>query len=126
MAYRSSVTELAEDAFARLVERSIDAIPPPFAERLGSVAIVIEAEPTPGQLARAGASGLFGLYEGVPRTAYGASGAGYASKITIFRGPLQRAFRDPERLAAAVDDTVLHEVAHHLGISDARLRELRR
>jgi len=126
MAYRSSVTELAEDAFARLVERSIDAIPAPFAERLGSVAIVIEAEPTPGQLGRAGAVGLFGLYEGVPRTAYGASGAAYASKITIFRGPLQRAFRDPQRLAAAVDDTVFHEVAHHFGISDARLRELRR
>jgi len=90
MAYRSSVTELAEDAFARLVERSIDAIPAPFAERLGSVAIVIEAEPTPGQLGRAGAVGLFGLYEGVPRTAYGADHATIPSKITLFRGPLLR------------------------------------
>ncbi|HLA15386.1 MAG TPA: metallopeptidase family protein [Candidatus Limnocylindrales bacterium] len=115
-----------DDAFAALVERAIAVIPSPFSERLGSVAIVIETEPSPGQLARVGAKGLFGLYEGVPRTAYGASGAAHASKITIFRGPLERAFRDPQRLADAVDDTVLHEIAHHFGISDARLRELRR
>ena len=46
------------------------------------------------------------------------------SKITIFRGPLVRANRTPERLAAAVADTVYHEIAHHFGISDARLHEL--
>jgi len=46
------------------------------------------------------------------------------NKITIFRGPLVRANPTPERLAAAVADTVYHEIAHHLGISDARLREL--
>ena len=47
------------------------------------------------------------------------------SKITIFRGPLTRANRTPERLAAAVTDTVYHEIAHHFGISDARLHELK-
>jgi predicted Zn-dependent protease with MMP-like domain len=125
MPYRSTVTDPGEDAFVALVERVLASIPPPFVERLDSVAVVIESEPTPAQLARARAGGLFGLYEGVPRTAYGADGAAFASKITIFRGPLERAFRDPERLALAVEDTVLHEVAHHLGISDARLRELR-
>jgi predicted Zn-dependent protease with MMP-like domain len=60
----------------------------------------------------------------VPRTAWSADGAPVASKITIFRGPLIRANRTPERLAAAVAETVYHEVAHHLGISDARLHEL--
>jgi predicted Zn-dependent protease with MMP-like domain len=49
-----------------------------------------------------------------------------ASKITLFRGPLMRANPSPERLAVAVAETVYHEVAHHLGISDARLRELAR
>jgi predicted Zn-dependent protease with MMP-like domain len=62
----------------------------------------------------------------VPRTHWGADGAAVASKITIFRGPLSRAHRTPQSLAAGVVDTVHHEIAHHFGIDDARLRELRR
>ncbi|HSS36474.1 MAG TPA: metallopeptidase family protein, partial [Patescibacteria group bacterium] len=65
-----------------------------------------------------------GLYQGVPRTAFGADAAPIPSKITIFRGPLVRSSRDPDALVAAVEDTVLHEIAHHFGISDERLREL--
>jgi predicted Zn-dependent protease with MMP-like domain len=108
-----------------LVIDALDRLPAPYRERLGSVAIVIEDEPTPAQLASVGAHGLFGLYEGVPRTVYGADGAQLPSKITIFRGPLLRAYRSAEGLAAGVAETVYHEVAHHFGISDARLRELR-
>ena len=55
---------------------------------------------------------------------WAAEAAPIPSKITIFRGPLVRANRTPERLAAAVTDTVYHEIAHHFGISDARLHEL--
>lgn len=109
-----------------LVIDALDALPPAFRDRLGSVAIVVEDEATPAQLAAVRAHGLFGLYQGVPRTAFGADGAAFPSKITIFRGPLVRAHRTPERLAAAVADTVYHEIAHHFGISDARLHELRR
>jgi predicted Zn-dependent protease with MMP-like domain len=108
-----------------LVVDALDRLPIEFRERLGTVAIVVEDEPTTAQLASAGARGLFGLYEGVPRTVYGADGAQFPSKITIFRGPLLRAHRTAEGLAAGVTETVVHEVAHHFGISDARLRELR-
>jgi len=90
------------------------------------VAIVVEDEATPAQLASVGAHGLFGLYQGVPRSAWGADGAAVPSKITLFRGPLERAYLDPERLRQAVIDTLHHEIAHHLGISDARLGELER
>jgi len=114
------------DAFELLVVAALDSLPEAFRERLGSVAIVIEDEPTPGQLASLGAWGLLGLYTGVPRTAYGAEDAAIANKITIFRGPHLRQFRDPETLAQGVAETVRHEVAHHFGISDARLEELAR
>ena len=77
-------------------------------------------------MASVNAHGLYGLYQGVPRTSYSADAAPTPSKITVFRGPLVRANRTPERLKAAVADTVYHEIAHHLGISDARLHELRR
>lgn len=115
-----------DDVLEAAVVDALDRLPEAFRAQLGSVAIVIEDEPTPGQLASVGARGLFGLYQGVPRTAWGATNAAIPSKITLFRGPLTRANRTPERLAAAVADTVYHEIAHHLGISDARLGELRR
>ena len=114
------------DPFGALVEDALGSLPEAFREQLGSVAIVVEDEPTRDQLGSVRAHGLYGLYQGVPRTAWGASGAPIPSKITIFRGPLERRHRDPERLATAVRDTVFHEVAHHFGISDERLHELSR
>ncbi len=118
--------EAREDLFGALVEAAIVALPAEFRDRLGSVAIVVEDEPTAEQLASARASGLFGLYQGVPRTAWGADAVSVPSKITIFRGPLERAHHDRRALAAAVQEVLFHEVAHHLGIDDERLRELAR
>jgi len=121
------VDEAAIDA---AVERGIDEglanLPSAFAERLGSVAIVVEDEPTAAQLASTGAQGLYGLYQGVPRTAFAAGGVPIPSKITLFRGPLARSHPNPDDLRAAVIDTLHHEIAHHFGISDQRLGELRR
>jgi predicted Zn-dependent protease with MMP-like domain len=120
------VADFQADAFGRLVDAAIEALPAEVRDRLDSVAIVVEDEPTSEQLASVRAGGLFGLYQGVPRTSWGADGASVASKITIFRGPLERANPDPASLAAAVEDVVHHEVAHHLGIDDRRLSELAR
>jgi predicted Zn-dependent protease with MMP-like domain len=112
--------------FDAVIDDAIDDLPLAFAEQLGSVAIVVEDEPTPDQLSSVGARGLFGLYQGVPRTRWGADAAPLASKITLFRGPLTRANRDPERLRVAIRETLHHEIAHHFGIDDDRLRELQR
>ena len=116
--------EPTETDIEDLVVDALDRLPSPFREQLGSVAIVVEEEATPAQLAAVGAHGLYGLYLGVPRTSWSADAAPLPSKITIFRGPLIRANRTPDRLTAAVRQTVYHEIAHHLGISDARLHEL--
>ena len=116
------VTELDIE---EMVVDAIEQLPAPFRDELGSVAIVVEDEATPEQLALVGAHGLYGLYQGVPRTRYAAESAATPSKITIFRGPLVRAARDREHLSSAITDTVNHEIAHHFGISDARLHELR-
>ena len=108
--------EVIEDVFERL--------PDAFRDQLGSVAIVVEDEATPEQLASVQAHGLYGLYQGVPRTRWGVDNVPVPSKITLFLGPLARANPTPDRLRAAIEDTLLHEIAHHLGIDDARLREL--
>ena len=115
-----------DDDIEEMVIDALERLPEPFRGQLGSVAIVIEIEATTAQLALVGAHGLYGLYQGIPRTRLSADGAPAPSKITIFRAPLVQANRTPERLAAAVADTVYHEIAHHFGISDERLHELKR
>jgi predicted Zn-dependent protease with MMP-like domain len=107
-----------------VIDDVLERLPEAFREQLGSVAIVVEDEATPDQLASVRAHGLYGLYQGVPRTRWGVDNVPVPSKITLFLGPLARANPTPDRLRAAIEDTLLHEIAHHLGIDDARLREL--
>jgi predicted Zn-dependent protease with MMP-like domain len=111
--------------FDAVIDRTLASLPDAFRDRLGSVAIVLEDEPTPAQLASVNARGLYGLYSGVPRTRFGVDNVPVPSKISLFRGPLVRASRSPGHLAMAIEETLLHEIAHHFGISDARLNELR-
>src|SRR5262245_53338437 len=89
--------------FDQAIDRTIKSLPDGFVERLGSVAIVVEDEPTPAQLASVGARGLYGLYQGVPRTRWGVDNAAVPSKITLFRGPLVRSSRSMSSLARAVE-----------------------
>jgi predicted Zn-dependent protease with MMP-like domain len=114
-------------SFERLVERALDGIPSPFREALAEVAIVIDDEPTAEQR-RDNDLGpeemLYGLYEGVPRTEYAADSVPIPNRITLFRLPLEEDFPDPEDIADEVRITVIHELAHHLGIDDDRLDEL--
>jgi predicted Zn-dependent protease with MMP-like domain len=112
--------------FGAVIDAALDALPAVFRDQLGSVAITVEDEPTPDQLASVGAYGLYGLYEGVPRTRWAADSAALPSRITLFSGPLSRANPDPVRLEQAIVETLYHEIAHHFGIDDARLLELHR
>ena len=103
------------------MQSALDSLPPDLRASMANVAIVIEDEPPAGQP-------LLGLYQGVPLTMRGSSyGAVAPDKITIFRGPLQRHFgADRNRLCDEIKHVVLHEIAHHFGITDERLRELGR
>src|SRR5262245_42522359 len=113
--------------FEDLVDEAIAAIPMPFAEALDEVAVVIDDEPTEEQLQGHDVDGgdtLYGLYDGVPRTAWGADWAPIPNRITLFRLPLEADFADPDELADEVWLTLVHELAHHLGIEEDRLHEL--
>ncbi len=115
------------DGFAALVDGAIAGIPSPFREALSEVAIVIDDWPTDDQLLDNGLTlddDLYGLYEGVPRTAFQADWLMVPNRITLFRMPLQEDFPDPDALADEVRITVIHELAHHMGIDDDRLDEL--
>ena len=113
--------------FEDLVEAALATIPMPFAAALDEVAIVIADEPTRDQLGSGDIDAdetLYGLYEGVPRTEWGADWVAEPNRITLFRLPLEADFADPDDLADEVWVTVVHELAHHLGIDDDRLHEL--
>lgn len=115
------------EPFEALVERALDDLPEQFGRLLADVAIVIEDVPTPEQSSLGGASTdgwLYGLYEGVPATEWGADYAALPNKISLFRLPLETDFPDPRELEEQVRITVIHELAHHAGIDDDRLHEL--
>ena len=115
------------DRFRRLVQQAIAEIPPPFAQRLAGVAIVIRREPNGGDREAAGVQrddeDLFGLYTGTPLTERHDYHMALPDRIVIFQGPHERAFAR-DALPAEVRRTVMHEVAHHFGIDDTRLEEL--
>jgi predicted Zn-dependent protease with MMP-like domain len=113
------------EEFERLVADALDSIPAELGVQMENVAVVVEDWPRPDQLTgRRGT--LLGLYEGIPLTRRGPmSYAGAVpDRITIFRGPLCARAADADTLARDVRVTVLHEVGHYFGMSDARLREL--
>ncbi|HEY3522620.1 MAG TPA: metallopeptidase family protein [Candidatus Limnocylindrales bacterium] len=113
--------------FEALVDHALATIPAPFRAALGEVAVVIEDEPSPEQLRDNGLEPdetLYGLYEGTPTTAWGAGWVPAPNKITLYRLPLEEDFPDPVELEEEVRLTVIHELAHHLGIDDDRLEEL--
>ena len=107
--------------FDRLVDRAVAGIPQPFRGALDEIALVIEDEPTPEQLRENGLGPdetLYGLYEGVPLDEWGGDWVPIPTRIMLFRLPLEEDFADPDDLADEVRITILHELAHHLGIED--------
>lgn len=118
------MSNLERARFARLVRRALSELPPAFGQRMRNVEIVTADEPEPGQVVEG--RELLGLYEGVPLTERGYGEPYLPDRISIFRGPIQRMSASPQRQAQIVRDTVMHEIAHHFGISDERLTELGR
>jgi predicted Zn-dependent protease with MMP-like domain len=134
---RSRVEQARRQRFERIVIRALDGLSPEVVAMLDNVEVIVEDEPTAEQLAlgrgypepHQSAGGdeetLFGLYEGVPLTRRGSD---YhlvpPDRITIFRGPLERAYTSPQAIAREVRVTVMHELGHHLGFEESGLESL--
>lgn len=119
---------MKKEAFEELVAAAVDGLPAEFAEQLDNVAIIVENMPTQAQLRRSNidpGNTLLGLYEGVPHTRRGHDyGMVLPDKITIFQQPIEASCRSDEEVVDLVRKVVIHEIAHHFGISDERLDEL--
>jgi predicted Zn-dependent protease with MMP-like domain len=114
--------------FEKLVAEALDNLPQYFQDKMNNVEVLILPWPSPSELRRAGVKSgytLLGLYSGIPLTSRSHN---YAlvppDTITLYQRPIEHAAKVPERIPALVRSTVIHELAHHFGISDERLREL--
>lgn len=117
------MSDLRRARFARLVTRAVSALPERYREKMRNVEILVVDEPDAEQ-ARDGAT-LLGLYEGVPLTER-RDEPWLPDRISIFRKPIEAMSASPRVQAKIVRETVMHEVAHHFGITDERLDELGR
>ena len=126
---RHSTPSLPQEIFESLVVEAAASLPVYFQEKLENIEILVAVWPSSVEMERAGVnpgSLLLGLYQGIPlteRTHY--YNLVPPDTITLYQGPIEVvAGDDYEKIRQQVRHTVIHEVAHHFGISDARLREL--
>ena len=111
------MVEVTPERFEAMVEEALDGLPPELGELMSNVAVTVEHGRGP--------AGLLGLYRGVPLSSRTTSYAGVLpDQITIYRLAICAICRTEEQVVEQVRRTVIHEVGHHFGIGDARLREL--
>jgi len=118
---------LGREEFEELVSWALDGLPLAFAAELENIVIQVRDEPSRETIESLGLdprrSTLFGLYTGVPLEHRGGFyGNVLPDVVLLYRGPLLRAFRTREGLARQVRLTLLHELGHHFGFSDAQMR----
>jgi predicted Zn-dependent protease with MMP-like domain len=114
------VIQVSDERFEELVADALDSIPDGLGRYMDNVAVFVDTEQS---------IGLYGLYQGVPlpdRRGYGTpyNGLPMPDRITIYKRPICARARTEDDVVHQVRVTVIHEVAHHFGIDDARLHEL--
>ena len=114
-------------AFERLVEEALRELPEAFRPYLGELPVVVAdwaSEELLDEMGLPEDEDLYGVYLGTPLPERNPAYPELPGRIVVFRGPLEEDFPEPEELRRQVTVTVLHELAHHFGIPDARLEEL--
>ena len=111
------MVEVDSERFEAMVSEALDGLPDALGELMSNVAVTVEHGEGP--------PGLLGLYQGIPLTRRTTSYAGVLpDRITIYRRAIRAISRNDAEVVAQVRRTVVHEIGHHFGIGDARLREM--
>ncbi len=114
--------------FEKLVKEAIILLPKHIRDKMDNLAIVIEKNPSGYQLEKAETSPgglLLGLYQGVPQTVWGRKlSTRLPDKITIFQDSIEYLTSSRKEIVDLVKKTVWHEIAHHFGFSEKRVRDL--
>lgn len=112
-----AMVEVDPERFEAMVREALDGLPTELGELMSNVAVTVEHDDGP--------PGLLGLYRGIPLTRRTTGYAGVLpDRITIYRRAICSVCDSDEQVVEQVRRTVVHEVGHHFGIADTRLREL--
>ncbi len=115
MSKRRNERQESRQRFERLVTKALASLPQEFLSHLENVVVVVEEEPpedTPD---------VMGLYEGIPLIERSSGDIALPDRITLFKGPVERACRTEEELEAEIRCTILHEVGHFFGLEEGQL-----
>jgi len=119
---------VSKPRFDELVDQAMQSLPEPFAGIIEQVPVEVYDEPTPQQLKRLSDRKhglLLGLYSGSPVTTRTVlQQGGPVDVIYIFQKPIEAVSGTEAELIEQVRKTVLHEIGHHFGLGEQRLREL--
>lgn len=125
---RSQPGALTASRFRALVREAVEGLPPEFRDRLDNVDLIVRNRPTALELRTAGVGRggtLLGLYQGIPLAE---RNSGYHAvlpdRIYLYRQPIEAVSGSEEEMVRQIRRTVLHELAHHFGISDERLHQI--
>jgi predicted Zn-dependent protease with MMP-like domain len=111
-------------AFERLVAQALDGLPPQFAERLRNVAVMVEAKPSREIAAELGGD-ILGLYQGASELEQSPMAAYELPEIiVIYQQNIEAVCLTDAEIIDEVRTTVIHEIGHHFGLSDAQMEEL--
>lgn len=115
--------QMSSEAFAKLVQQAIADLPPPYAQLMESIAVVVEEEPPKDvleDLELESEDDLLGLYQGhsLAADSFFSPGGEAPPQISIYRGPILRLCESPEEVVQEVYATVVHELGHHVGLDD--------
>jgi len=114
--------------FEKLVKKALMALPKNIRKEIENVAIVIENKPSQNDLRKVGikfGGTLFGLYQGVPKITWGRGlSPRLPDKITIFQEPIENLTSSPQEIGELIRIIVWHEIAHHFGLSERKVRAL--
>ena len=119
---------LSRREFEEVVAEALDELPTEIAEALSNISVAVEQWPSRETLEKMSLRNryqLLGLYEGVPLTHRGVSySAVLPDRITIFQGPIEAVAGAESEMREKIKSVVVHEIAHHIGIGEERIREL--
>ena len=128
MGVRSESTNLPRETFEQLVAQALNELPEPFREKLDNVEVVVESWPNRQTMRLAQVHSpvdLLGFYHGVPQTKrthhYGLV---LPDKISIYQRPIEMRCRTAEEVCATIRRVLRHEIGHHFGLDEDRLREI--
>lgn len=117
-----------QEDFEKLVKIAIKKLPKNIRQALNNIAIVIEKKPSQNELKKIGTKirgKLLGLYQGVPQTTWGRGwGMRLPDKITIFQESIENLASSPQEMEKLVEIVVWHEIAHHFGFDEKKVRQL--